>query len=431
MSRKFRAVLFFLGAAVAGLSAQEKALTVDDCIKMAMENNVKVEIAREKINEKTAGVKEASASMLPKVSASANYTRLGEAPTMEFNGMQFKAGNENMYSTSLSVTQPLYTGGKITTGRRMASMGLSASEYQRDAAEKDVTKDVKKAYYSVLAARKSLVSLDSSIALMEVLVRDMGNAVDVGMRGENEKLQAEVQLLNQKLTRQQAASGAEVATDMLCALIGKPIGDSLVLVEDLEAPEAFTLPSLESLQAKATKNYPEVKALEEQLAIVEASKKLAEASYLPNVLASAGLSGKSTGVDELKWQNDQSISLLLQWDLYDGGAAWQKRAQAVSQMRQLSLTLQDLRTNLELMVKNNYNSLKVAFEGLEIARKSIEQAKKSYDITYDKFQQGLVISSELLNVQNSRLMSEINYYRALSDYFSKRAELDYLITLEN
>ncbi|MFP4164845.1 MAG: TolC family protein [Chitinispirillaceae bacterium] len=429
-NRKFLMAASVVFAVIFYSPAQDEVLTLDQCIEKALESNLQLQIAREKVAENEAAVKEATAGFLPKVSASANYSRLGEAPTMEIMGQSITAGNVDNYKASLSLTQPLYAGGQIRIGRRMASYGLSASEWQRETTRKDVVRDVTKAYYGVLAARRSLVVLDSSVASMEVMVRDLKNAVEVDMRGEHELLQAEVQLLNQKLSRQQAASGADLAADRLSTLIGRFMDEPLQLNDEIPPLDTFDLPELAILQKRARKESPEIKALEEQLFAARASERMAMASYLPSVMASAGLSGQTQGVDELEWQNSSNVSLVLQWDLFDGGAAYHKRSRARSQTTQLELTIQDMRTSLELVVKNNYTSLKDAFESLELNRKSIEQARRSYEITYDKFQQGLVPNSEVLNAQNSRLQAEINYYRALSDYYSKRAELEYLISIE-
>ena len=440
------AVGLFAAPAISAILTNAGPLTLEQCVAMALESNLRIGIANEKINEVSSAVREASASRLPKLSAQASYTRLNESNTVSglvpvapdpgtgvFGGVvPFEVNlGANVYSTGVTLTQPIYTGGRITNARRIANYGLSASTWQQKSTVREVKRDVTKAYYSVLAANKSLEALDSAIVLMEALTRDLSNAVDVGMRGEHELLQAQVQLLNQRFARQQAASGVNAAAVFLAALIGHPVNTPLMLVKDIASPDPLDLPELTVLQAKARDASADLKALEEQLNIVETSARIAGAAYIPSVFAAAGYTGQGTGFESDRWRNSANISLIAQWDIFDGGAASERRRQALSQMRQIELGMENLRIMLDMQVKNNRTALEDAFAGIETAASNIEQSKRSYEISYDRYQAGILLSSELLNAQNLSLQAEISYYRALSDFYAKLADLDYLVNFDN
>ncbi|MDR2728525.1 MAG: TolC family protein, partial [Chitinispirillales bacterium] len=335
----------FAVPAFSAILTQSGPLTLEQCIAMALESNLRIEIASEKINQSSLAVKEASASRLPKLSAQAAYTRLHEAATVsglapiDLTGPSAVVPFEvdlgaNAYTAGVTLTQPIYTGGRITAGKQIAEYGLSASEWQQKATIREVKRDVTKAYYNVLAARKSLIALDSAIAMMEALTKDLSNAVEVGMRGEHELLQAQVQLLNQRLSRQQAASGANAAADYLSTLIGNPVNTPLELVKDINAPESLDMAEITVLQTRARDASADLKALEEQLGIVETSAKIAGATYIPTVAAVASYSGQGTSLEKDRWKNGANISLVAQWDIFDGFAAREKKNQALSQGRQ-------------------------------------------------------------------------------------------------
>jgi outer membrane protein len=442
------AVGFFAIPAVSSILTQSGPLTLEQCIAMALESNVSIEVANERIAEKTLAVKEASTANKPKLSAQAVYTRLGEAttvsgvvgasPIMNDNGFYSAIPFEldlgkNVYNVGVTLTQPIYTGGKITAAKQIAGYGLSASEWQRKATVREVKRDVTKAYYNILAARKSLVALDSAISMMEVLTKDLSNAVEVGMRGEHELLQAQVQLLNQRLSRQQASSGATAAADYLSTLIGHPVNSDLDLVKEIEHPETLdrSVPDLTALQARARDASADLKALEEQVSIIETSAKIAGATRIPTVALQAGYSGQGTSFEKDYWNNGFNASLIAQWDFYDWGAASQKKSQALSQKRQLELSMENLRTMIDMQVKNTMISLEDAFASIETSQKNIEQSKRSYEISYDRFQEGALLSSELLTAQNSILQAEISYYAALSNFYAKLADMDYLVKLDD
>jgi len=419
---------------------------------MALESNLRIEIANEKITQQNMAVKEASASQFPKLSAQAAYTRLHEATKVAglvplFPDPVTGVANAvapfeldlgaNAYTAGVTLTQPIYTGGRISTARQIAEYSLSASEWQKKSTVREIRRDVTTAYYNVLAARKSLVALDSAIAMMEALTRDLGNAVEVGMRGEHELLQAQVQLLNQRLSRQQSASRADAASHFLSTLIGTPVNTPLNLVTEIESPDGIDMPELTVMQTRAREASADLKALEDQLSIVEASGKIAGATYIPTVAAVASYSGQGTSLEKNTqsnpggWKNGASVSLVAQWEFFDGGAARQKKRQAHSQMRQVELGMENLKIMLDMQVKNNVTSLEDAFLSIETSRKNIEQTKRSYEISYDKFQEGVLLSSELLNAQNLTLQAEISYYAALSNFYARQAELDYLVNPDN
>jgi len=124
------------------------------------------------------------------------------------------------------------------------------------------------------------------------------------------------------------------------------------------------------------------------------------------------------------------LTLGMQWDIYDGNAKNHKARQTLSQKRQLELTMENIRLNLDMGVKNSVASLSDAYSSIETNRKSIDQTKRSYDISYDKFQEGMLLSSEVLNAQNLVLQAEISYYASLSDFYARQADLEYLVSGE-
>jgi len=453
-------------AALASLA--QDPLTLEQCVNMALKSNLRIETAGEKLNELDAAILESKTYQMPTLSASANYTRLipqpsgsqsvpvgvnlsplfydskgnpifSPTPTDQkqlfapavYQNYEVKMSG-NIYTVGLNLNYVLYSGGKIQNARKISEQSREAADWQLKSAIREIRRDVTKAYYSALAANHSIIALDSAISLMEVMVKDLSNAVDVGMRGENDLLQAKVQLANQRLARKQAATGAQAAHDYLSTLIGVPVNTPVTLAEAMHAPESFSLPELTSLQAKAREVSTDIKALEKQVQIIETSLLITNAANIPTVFASAGYSGgQSAGSalqDSLTWKNNGTITVGAQWDIYDGGAVKHKRAQTLSQKRQLGLTIENIRQNLDMAVKNNCASLTDAYESLEVDRESIAQTKRAYEISYDKFQVGLMLSSEVLTAQNQVLQAEITYYAALSTYYSRLADLDYLIS---
>jgi len=334
-------------------------------------------------------------------------------------------------TASATLTQPIYMGGVISNGIKIARQSKDIYNLQVTAVQRDVIKDITQAYYTVLGIQKSIIALDTSIALLEQISNDLKNSVEVGIRGEHELLQTEVQLLNQKIARQQTYSGLVAAKGRLATLTGRNIDEDLILADTIIEPQSFDIPSLDTLRERMRSSLPEIKQLDKQIQINEITRKITRAAYLPNVFGNASFSGQTnTYGDDLKFKDTWTVSLMAKWNIYDWGATHQKEMQSVSQEKQLKLTREELLNGMELLLRTNYLSLKDAFDNIEITRKGIEQSKRSYEIAYDKFGQGLSTYIELLTAQSTKLQSEILYYNAIKDYYSKRAELEYYINLK-
>ena len=227
---------------------QPEPLTLEQCVLMAMEYNPRIKTAGAKISEMNAAVKEASAANYPKLSGQAAYTRLIPQPTanvpvgvdmvtgqQQFGGAfapvvtrEFETSG-NAYTAGLTLTQTLYTGGKIKNSQKISEHNRNAAQWQKESTVREIRRDVTKAYYQALAASKGIEALDSAIALMEIMLKDLNAAVDLGMRGEHELLQAQLQLANQKLARQQAETGAKMALNYLSTLIGVPVDTPITI----------------------------------------------------------------------------------------------------------------------------------------------------------------------------------------------------------
>jgi outer membrane protein TolC len=428
--------------------AQSNPLTLEQCVAMALRSNLRIEAAAERLVEMDAAVGEAGTARMPRLSGQAAYTRLIPQPTtkvpigVDLTAPSAQAGfapirmqefeaSGNSYTAGLSLTQALYTGGRVTNAQKITEHNRRAAGWQQESAVREIRRDVTKAYYQALAVNKGIVALDSAIALMEVMLRDLESAVEVGMRGEHELLQARVQLANQRLARQQTVTSAQTAHIYLATLIGVPVNTPITLVDELHAPELFAAHNVPALQTRAREASTDLKALEEQVKIIETSLLITGAANIPTVAASANYSGRGMGgfggKHDFSWGNNGSLSLVLQWDIYDGGALKHKKSQGLSQKRQIELTIENLQANLDMLVKNNSALLHDAFASLETNQRNIEQARRSYEISYDKFREGMMLSSELLNAQNVTLQAEISYYTALSNFYAAQADLDYLV----
>jgi len=134
-----------------------EALTLGECIEIALEQNQTVLSAREDVESAKGGVVEARAAMLPVLGMQATYTGLEKLRTIEIPGDP--EGSRKMdltkdYQLSFSLSQPLFSGGRVWQGYRQARLSLQIAEEQYRQARQEVSYDVKRSFYGYLLAKE-------------------------------------------------------------------------------------------------------------------------------------------------------------------------------------------------------------------------------------------------------------------------------------
>ncbi|OQY14918.1 MAG: hypothetical protein B6I32_08450 [Desulfobacterium sp. 4572_20] len=163
----FLGILFFLlfGSSII-LGSDE--LTLEESIKIALDQSLSIYSAKEEIKAKEFEELSAKADFLPKLSSSYTYTRLDNGtvndakyttyPYNPLTGSHFPRSvsplDTNTYQFNITVTQPLFTGWRLTILREIASLGVDTAKIQKEAAIQDLVLNVKEAYFGILKAEK-------------------------------------------------------------------------------------------------------------------------------------------------------------------------------------------------------------------------------------------------------------------------------------
>jgi outer membrane protein TolC len=347
---------------------------------------------------------------------------------LEESGGKIYMGDNKLYNLIFTVQQPLFTGFKVLNGYRAARNGRKAVEENRKMVRRDLIFNVKKSFFGVLQVQRSVAVIDTSIRQLEGIVRDLENMMDQGMVGEQDVMQARVQLYNVQLTKVQVRNGVTVAKAALCNTIGIPTESELELVYDAAKPEEIGLPAMEELIDRAQKTQSELKVLECQREVLRYIVKINKANYVPTIVAMGNYNIKRPNRSyEPEFYNSWDVTLALQMNLFDWGEGWHKKTKAESQLRQLEIGIEQARDGTALGIEKGYLDVQVAFEKIGIAEKALEQAKKSYEIISDRKDFGAAKNTDLLDAQRTLTEATINYHNGIINYYLMRSALEHLL----
>jgi outer membrane protein TolC len=159
---------------------------------------------------------------------------------------------------------------------------------------------------------------------------------------------------------------------------------------------------------------PELTAASERERAARAEIKGAKSGYQPRVSAFGSLDhdyGWVTGGDG----NSYSAGVMLQWDLWDGFSSRSKTREAKANLESASEEKRKLRLALDFEVEQARLNLQAANERLAVTEKSVEQAEESAKLTRGRFEQGMAISTQLIDAESALVAARVRRAESESD----------------
>ena len=159
---------------------------------------------------------------------------------------------------------------------------------------------------------------------------------------------------------------------------------------------------------------PELAAARERTSAAQAQVRGAKSGYQPRISAFGSLDhdyGWVTGGDG----NSYTAGVMLQWDLWDGFSTRAKAREAKANLESAREEQRKLRLALDLEVEQARLELKAANERLAVSSKAVEQAEESASLTRNRFEQGLAISTQLIDSETALVAARVRRAEAESD----------------
>ncbi len=131
------------------------------------------------------------------------------------------------FSASVVAVQPIFTGGRILNGNRLASLGEEAASLQAKIKMRDVLEDVESTYYLVVGLKEKEAAVVAAMTLIDSLERVAESALANGLATRADILQISLKRNEINAKRQQLASGIRMSRLLLCNQIGIRYSDSV------------------------------------------------------------------------------------------------------------------------------------------------------------------------------------------------------------
>lgn len=330
---------------------------------------------------------------------------------------------EKEQDTRITLRQPLYAPAIPAAVRAQRAL-LEGSEYARLAFARRLKRDITVAYLGWLQASKTVDIVDSSRALLAENLRVNDSLFRNGRITEDQVLRARAELLAVEQQLREARNGQAQARSYLNFLLNRDLDTALESAEPADEVER-TAYDLAQLRANALDNRPELAQLDRLVAASRAQVELARAARQPTLALGADAGTQGERYEFGRGRNFATVSLLLNWTLFDGGARRADQRAADAGARLAHTRRDELAQQVQLEVQQALDQLETTADSLRTAEARAAAARAGFRIAGRKRDEGAISQVEFIDARNALTGAELNLNLTRFQLLGRQAELDY------
>jgi outer membrane protein TolC len=421
--------------------ADAKVYNLETCKAHALKNNRKITEKRIEVKSAEQVKKNAFTSYFPKVDAAAFAMKAnrgliqGEIPEMNlpvydgnpaslqnptqftyFPGMELDLLDE-VKVLSLTAIQPLYAGGRIVNGNRLAALGVEVSKQQLELTESEIATATETIFWTIIALQEKEKTIQSYETLLLNLQRDVQNAYDAGLVQKSDVLKVQLKLNEVRTQSLQLKNGIEVLKQNMSIHMGIPYDES---IEFQDSTDHIIPP--EKLFRKKTDALPqrtEYQMLQNAVEAEKLQKKMARGELLPEVFVGA----QALAVDMLDEKQTRGIlfaGVSIPISAWWGG--YHKLSEHNARIEIAENRIDETSELLQLQMEKTYRDLLEAHSQIEIANLTVAQSEEHLKVVRDNYDAGVMNMSDLLEAEAIHQQALVALVDAQTGYKIKTAE---------
>lgn len=393
----------------AGQARAQRVLTLDSCRSLAKEHSRILQQKDEEIKAAHAKKQQVMTNFFPQVAARGVYLHMQkelhlidwDKPLGHLNFLIPErlrhlgtVDLRNLWVGNVTAIQPLFLGGKIISGYKMASLAERLQGELRQTAETEVETKLDETYWQVVSLRSKERLLDQLVRLLEQTVKDVDASIDAGVATKADGLSVRTKLSEAEVKRSQVVNGLELSRMLLADLCGLSEDEPFTLAEEGHLQELL----LSTQTAPIARDEDTEAAIERRSEI--RSLRLVDSIYSKRVnMESASLFPKLYGVASYSTTNPNSfqgqkkefagqyyLGLMLEVPISDLFSGTFKRRQAKAEHRVKQLELAEARSKINLQIKQALRTADdarrayaTALSAVKMAEENMRYAKAGYD----------------------------------------------------
>ena len=412
-----------LGALTFPALLHAEKYSLQQCVEKALASNANLRNARLEIDAAAEDKNEAFSKFFPEVSATgsafvgAKDLMRGEMEVPMMGSMPLSMIKKGVVA-NITAMQPIYAGGQVLNGNKLAALQHEVRQLQYAMTEKDVRQNVQDYYWRLVSLRGNVSTLDAVDSQLNEVHRQTTQFVEAGVINRNDLLRVEMKQQEMKSQRLTLENGIELVRMLLAQLCGADMQAFDIAEESILNPPAPATYFVAASEAVA--NREETSLTQQSVRANSLQIKMQRGKNLPTV--AVGAAGMYYNVMEKNQGNLVGLATvsvpISDW--------WSNRGtkKAKIALQQSQITQADTQEKLHIDALNAWNNLQEAYAQIEIARSSVAQADENLRLSRNQYDAGTLSMTDLLDAMTLYTQSHNRLTEACANYQSRVAEYE-------
>ena len=400
------------------IAQERRPLSLHDAVQLSIKNSNQLKASLARNDQAAALVKSALNNRLPSATISGSYLRLAH-PDVSLNlpnknpndsaggptGKEVPSVNQAMYGIA-NVSLPIFTGGKIR-------YGIESAKYLEQASKLDVENDRQAVILNTMNAYVNLYKVSETVRVVKENLAQSAKRDSVfsrleqnGLLARNDLLKSQLQTSNIELSLMEAESNLKIATINMDLLIGYP-EDALLSIDSSAFTQSYELKTIGEYEQLALKKRNDIQALSFRQKAAGTEISAAKAELYPSLALTGGYIAAYVP-HLLTITNAVNVGLGLQYNLSSIWKTKSKIQQARARQEEILAQQATLDDVVRLQINKDYENYLLSKRKITVYEKAVSQAEENYRITKNKYDNGLVNTTDLLDANVLLLQSKIN-----------------------
>jgi outer membrane protein TolC len=394
-------------------TAEPLALSMADAVRRALEHNLGLILAQERLGEASGARLQALSDLLPNANGRLSASR--QKINLEAFGFPLPAGFPavvgpfNVYDARVFVSQSVFDLRALNDARAEAH-NLEAARFDVKNAREIVVLVSANAYSHAVATSARLDAARAQMDTAQALARQAADLKQSGLVAGIEVLRADVQVDTARQRQTAAQTDFEHAKLQLARIIGLPPGQAFTLADPIrESP--FPDVTLEQAVERAYQSRGDYLAALERVRAAEASLRAIDGELMPSVHVTADYGG--IGLAPSDARATFNVTGAVNVPIFQGGKTRGRRAEAEATLRSRRAEADDVKAGVYYDVQNAFLDLKSGREQLQVATRTRDLAAAQLTQARDRFAAGVAGNIEVVQAQESVALASDQYIGAV------------------
>jgi outer membrane protein TolC len=428
-------IIFLLVGLVPYYVSALQPLTLEECISLALKNNefLKASLSDVEIHKQDTRI--SYSELLPKLSSKIQYTLFDREPSFIIekdafstgvppSNVSLPAGEEDVYAFTLSIEQPVFTGGYLTNTYENTKVLEKASEMNSKRAEEEVILKVKLSYYDLLKTFKIKETQEKVLNHKEERRRVVEELQKEGLSNKEELLLVKTDIATQKLELFKTENDLNLKEKTLKDLIGIEHDVEITLADRLENKKLL----IELTESKdiALKTRKDLSGFHYLIKSAEKEIEIAESDFYPR----SSVIGSYTRQKETPLSNPDLWALMftLDWNIFEWGKTKADVRRAKAKYEKLTAEYDSLKKDVMLDVDRKWFKVKEAEKEVKVVEDKFLHAEEHYKNTSLKYRENIIKTAEILEAETYLIESRNRYINSIYDLNKALAEFEFSIS---